>query len=59
MEVFYVDKHFKIHVNVEVSNMCYSWICGFRKKATILNPPEVVEDFKTFLADINQKYERC
>ena len=51
------DKHFKIHVNVEVSNMFYSWICGFRKKATILNPPEVVEDFKTFLADINQKYE--
>ncbi|MBQ6825644.1 MAG: WYL domain-containing protein [Clostridia bacterium] len=53
------DKHFKIHVNVEVSNMFYSWICGFRKKATILNPPEVVEDFKTFLADINQKYESC
>ena len=51
------DKHFKIRVNVEVSNMFYSWICGFRKKATILNPPEVVEDFKNFLADINQKYE--
>lgn len=53
------DKHFKIHVNVEVSNMFYSWICGFRKKATIINPPEVVEDFKIFLADINQKYESC
>ena len=53
------DKHFKIRVNVEVSNMFYSWICGFRKKATILNPPEVVEDFKNFLADINQKYESC
>ena len=53
------DKHFKIHVNVEVSNMFYSWICGFRKKATITSPPEVVEDFKTFLADINQKYESC
>ena len=53
------EKHFNIHVNVEVSNMFYSWICGFRKKATILNPPEVVEDFKTFLADINQKYESC
>ena len=53
------EKHFNIHVNVEVSNMFYSWICGFRKKATISSPPEVVEDFKTFLADINQKYESC
>ena len=53
------DKHFKIHVNVEVSNMFYSWICGFRKKAAILEPLDVVEDFKTFLADINQKYESC
>ena len=51
--------HFNVHVNVEISNMFYSWICGFRKKATITNPPEVVEDFKTFLADINQKYESC
>ena len=51
--------HFNIHVNVEISNMFYSWICGFRKKATIINPPEVVADFKTFLADINQKYESC
>ena len=53
------DKHFNVHVNVEVSNMFFSWICGFRKKATITSPPEVVEDFKTFLADINQKYESC
>ena len=53
------DKHFNVHVNVEVSNMFFSWICGFRNKATITSPPEVVEDFKTFLADINQKYESC
>lgn len=53
------NNHFKIHVNVEVSNMFYSWVCGFRKKATILNPPEVVDAFKTFLADINQRYESC
>lgn len=49
--------HFNVHLKVEVSNMFYSWICGFRKKATIISPPDVVEDFKTFLADINQKYE--
>ena len=49
--------HFNVHIKVEVSNMFFSWICGFRKKATIISPPDVVEDFKTFLADINQKYE--
>lgn len=49
--------HFNVHIKVEVSNMFFSWICGFRKKATITSPPDVVEDFKTFLADINQKYE--
>ncbi len=51
--------HFNIHVDVEVSNMFYSWVCGFRKKATIINPPEVVDGFKAFLADINQRYESC
>ena len=49
--------HFNVHLKVEVSNMFFSWICGFRKKATIISPSDVVEDFKTFLADINQKYE--
>ena len=27
------------------------------REGTIISPPDVVEDFKTFLADINQKYE--
>lgn len=51
------ENHFNIHVNVEISNLFFSWVCGFRKKATIINPPEAVEGFKAFLADINQKYE--
>ena len=51
------ENHFNIHVNVEISNLFFSWVCGFLKKATIINPPEAVEGFKAFLADINQKYE--
>ena len=53
------DRHFIIKTDVEISNMFYSWVCGFRKKAVILDPPEVVEGFKSFLSDINQKYESC
>ena len=53
------DEHFKIHVNVEISNMFFGWICGLGNKVKIISPPEVVEDFKLFLADINQKYESC
>lgn len=51
------DRHFKIIANVEVSKMFYSWICGFGKKALILHPLDVVEDFKVFIYEISQKYE--
>lgn len=49
--------HFTVAAAVSVSNTFFSWICGFRKKAVIISPPEVVEDFKNFLKDIQNKYE--
>jgi len=51
------DRHFTVNVHVEISNQFYAWICGFRNKATILDPPEVVEGMKDFLRDIYQRYE--
>ena len=51
------DNHFTVSAEVEVSNMFYSWVCSFRKKATIVNPPEVVEGFQQFLNDIQGRYE--
>ena len=60
-DVFYTptdDNHFTVSAEVEVSNMFYSWICSFRKKAVILNPPEVVEGFQQFLNDIQGRYEQ-
>ena len=59
-DVFYTptdDNHFTVSAEVEVSNMFYSWICSFRKKATIVGPPEVIEDFQHFLNDIQGRYE--
>ncbi len=58
-DVFYTptdDKHFTVSAVVEVSNMFYSWVCSFRKKATIVGPPEVVDGFQQFLSDIQGRY---
>ena len=48
--------NFIVNADVEISDQFYSWICGFRKRATILNPPEVVEGMKKFLSDIYTRY---
>lgn len=49
--------HFIAVADIEVSDQFYSWICGFRKKATILSPVEVVDGMKKFLEDISKRYE--
>ena len=49
--------HFIVSADVEISNPFYSWICGFRKKATIISPPEAVDGMRKFLADIAARYE--
>jgi predicted DNA-binding transcriptional regulator YafY len=49
--------HFIAVADIEVSDQFYSWICGFRKKATILSPVEVVDGMKKFLNDISGRYE--
>jgi len=59
-ETFYVpdgEKHFVITTDIEISDQFYGWICGFRKKAVIVSPPDVVADFQNFLDDIYGRYE--
>lgn len=51
------DRHFIVTTDVEISDQFYGWICGFRKKAVIVSPPDVVEDFQKFLGDIQGRYE--
>lgn len=48
--------NFIITADVEISDQFYAWMCGFRKRASIVHPLEVVEGFKTFLKDIESKY---
>lgn len=58
-DVFYRpddEKHFVVTADVEISNQFFAWVCGFRKRAKIINPPEVVDEMKTFLGQITELY---
>ena len=59
-DVFYRpdgERHFVVTADVEISDQFFSWVCGFRKRAKIINPPDVVEDMQKFLKDISERYE--
>ena len=59
-DVFYRqddEKHFVVTADVEVSDQFFAWVCGFRKRAVIINPPDVVESMKKFLEDIETRYQ--
>ena len=58
-DVFYRpdgERHFVVTADVEISDQFFSWVCGFRKKAKIINPPDVVEGMKKFLSGIREMY---
>ena len=50
-------RHFIVSADIEISDQFFSWICGFRKKAVIISPHDVVDSMKTFLKDISNRYE--
>lgn len=58
-EVFYRpdDTHFVVTTQIAISDQFYGWLCGFRKMAKIVSPPDVAADFQKFLCDIQGKYE--
>ena len=51
------EQHFVVTADVEISDQFFSWVCGFRERATIINPPDVVKDMKKFLQQISTLYE--
>lgn len=51
------DRHFSVTTDIALSHQFYGWLCGFWKQAVITSPPEAIEGFQKFLADINSKYE--
>ena len=52
------DHHFCVSAKVEISNQFFAWVCGFGKRAKIINPSSVVEDMKKFLHNLTKMYEK-
>ena len=50
------DKHFTVVVSVAVSNQFFGWLLGLGKKVQIVSPPQVREQFVTYLNDIKEMY---
>lgn len=51
------ERHFIVSTDIAVSDQFFGWLCGFRKQAKIISPPDVVESFQKFLDDISSRYE--
>lgn len=56
---YYADgeRHFVVNTEIAISDQFFGWLCGFRKMAKIVSPPDVVDDFQRFLDDIYGRYE--
>ena len=50
------DTHFEVKTFIVRSDIFYGWICGFGGKAVIVNPPDTIEKFKTYLTKIEADY---
>lgn len=51
------ERHFTVQAEVEISDMFYAWVCGFGRRAKILEPPQVVEGMREFVHKISAMYE--
>lgn len=51
------DTHFTAQADVEISDMFYSWVCGFGRRAKIIDPPHVVEGMREFVKKVSDMYE--
>ena len=50
------DKHFGVTAKVEISDQFFGWILGFGKKAKILYPEPVIEQFRSYMDRIREMY---
>ncbi len=57
--VFYAqadENHFTVSTRIEVSEQFFGWVLGFGKKAKILEPSNVVEQFAEYLDNVRNLY---
>ncbi len=50
------DTHFCVSVKVEISEQFYGWLLGFGKKAKLLYPDDVIDDFRDYIDKIRTMY---
>lgn len=51
------EEHFEITAQVRVSDMFFSWVCGFGKRAKIVYPERIIDEFTAFLDRIKSVYK--
>lgn len=51
------DRHYAVRANVQISDQFFGWLLGFGKRMKIIDPPEVVEQFKSYLDKVRGMYE--
>lgn len=50
------DKHFGITAKVEISDQFFGWLLGFGKKAKLLYPDDVIDQFRAYMDKIREMY---
>ena len=49
--------HFSVTAKVEISDQFFGWILGFGKKAKLLYPDDVIDQFRDYMDKIREMYE--
>jgi predicted DNA-binding transcriptional regulator YafY len=50
------DTHFSVTARVEISDQFFGWILGFGKKAKLMYPEAVIDQFKAYMDKIREMY---
>lgn len=50
------ETHFSVTAKVEISDQFFGWILGFGKKAKLLYPNDVIDQFKAYMDKIREMY---
>ena len=50
------DKYFGVTAKVEISDQFFGWLLGFGKKAKLLYPDDVIDQFRAYMDKIREMY---
>ena len=50
------DTHFGVTAKVEISDQFFGWLLGFGKKAKLLYPDDVIDQFRAYMDKIREMY---